>query len=297
MSRNLKRTILILLDAFIIQVAHVSSYFFLYPFVDIEPRPFFMRLFLLIFTYIVFGYFGKVFDKINRFTSIKDTLVHVAIITVSFVFSSLVYTVFDPTMSFRYITFAYLISVTVIPASRVIWRLWVDHQRRLENSSHNNGEPTRTLLIGAGDAGAIFVRSLRNRPDINVVGFLDDDRNKQNTVLQGYPVIGRVADLKETVEQYNEEMKRVVQEAKEINIKTNQMPYIEDVLSGKAKIDEFKDIEITDLLGRDEVELDMKSIREQVTGKTVLITGAGGSIGSEISRQVANFSQIGRAHV
>ena len=68
MSRNLKRTILILLDAFIIQVAHVSSYFFLYPLVDIEPRPFFMQLFLLIFTYIVFGYFGKVFDKI-RFRS------------------------------------------------------------------------------------------------------------------------------------------------------------------------------------------------------------------------------------
>src|SRR5699024_6299268 len=171
MSRNLKRTILILLDAFIIQIAHVSSYFFLYPLVDIEPRPFFMQLFLLIFTYIVFGYFGKVFDKINRFTGIKDTLVHVAIITVSFVFSSLVY-----------ITFAYLISVSVIPASRIVWRLWVDHQRRVQNSVNSKDKPIRTLLIGAGDAGAIFVRSLRNRPDINVVGFLDDDRNKQNTV-------------------------------------------------------------------------------------------------------------------
>src|SRR5699024_862949 len=257
MSRNLKRTILILLDAFIIQVAHVSSYFFLYPLVDIEPRPFFMQLFLLIFTYIVFGYFGKVFDKINRFTGIKDTLVHVAIITVSFVFSSLVYTVFDPTMSFRYITFAYLISVSVIPASRIVWRLWVDHQRRVQNSVNSKDKPIRTLLIGAGDAGAIFVRSLRNRPDIDVVGFLDDDINKQNTTLHGQPVIGKVSDLKDTVEQYsveqititipslsNDEMKRVVQEAKEINIKTNQMPYIEDVLSGKAKIDEFKDIEI-----------------------------------------------------
>src|SRR5699024_10781241 len=206
-------------------------------------------------------------------------------------------------MSFRYITFAYLISVSVIPASRIVWRLWVDHQRRVQNSVNSKDKPIRTLLIGAGDAGAIFVRSLRNRPDINVVGFLDDDRNKQNTVLQGYPVIGRVADLKETVEQYNveqitiaipslsnDEMKRVVQEAKEINIKTNQMPYIEDVLSGRAKIDEFKEIEITDLLGRDEVELDTDSIREQVTGKTILISGAGGSIGSEIARQVANFS-------
>src|SRR5699024_4980559 len=147
MSRNLKRTILILLDAFIIQVAHVSSYFFLYSLVDTEPRLFFMQLFLLIFIYIVFGYFGKVFDKINRFTSIKDTLIHVATITLSFVFSSLVYTVFDPTMSFRYITFAYLISVMVIPASRVIWRLWVDYLRRLESSSHNNVESSRALHI------------------------------------------------------------------------------------------------------------------------------------------------------
>src|SRR5699024_6352756 len=121
--------------------------------------------------------------------------------------------------------------------------------------------------------------------------------SKQGTVLHGYPIIGRVSDLEEAVNQYGveqitiaipslsgDEMREVVQEAKEINIKTNQMPYIEDILSGKAKIDELKDIEITDLLGRDEVDLDMKSIREQVTGKTVLITGAGGSIGSEISR-------------
>src|SRR5690625_3502493 len=85
-------------------------------------------------------------------------------------------------------------------------------------------------------------------------------------------------------------MKEIVNEARATNVKTNQMPYFEDILSGDAKIDEFKEIEITDLLGRDEVELDTDSIREQVTGKTILISGAGGSIGSEIARQVANFS-------
>src|SRR5699024_9015183 len=125
----------------------------------------------------------------------------------------------------------------------------------------------------------------------------------KNTVLYGYPVIGEIKDLNKVVEQYdveqitiaipslsNEEMKEIISIAKEANIKTNQMPFIEDVLSGDAKLDEFKEIEITDLLGRDEVELDMASIQEQVTGKTVLISGAGGSIGSEISRQVAKFS-------
>src|SRR5699024_5375390 len=88
----------------------------------------------------------------------------------------------------------------------------------------------------------------------------------------------------------NNEMREIVTKARKLNIKTNQMPYIEDILSGKAKDNDFQDIEITDLLGREEVELDMASIQEQVTGKTVLISGAGGSIGSEISRQVANLS-------
>lgn len=304
MSRKWKRIVLILLDTFVIQGAFISSYFFLSPLIEIAPRPFFVHLYLIIFTYILLGYFNKVFDKINRFTSVRETIIHIVLVTLSFMIGSLIYVVFDSSISFRYITFAYLISVAIIPASRVVWRLWVDHQRKLRNStSKHSTEPVRTLLIGAGDAGAIFVRSLRNRPDIDVVGFLDDDINKRNTTLHGHPVIGKVSDLKDTVEQYsvqqititipslsNDEMKEIVNEARATNVKTNQMPYFEDVLSGDAKIDEFKEIEITDLLGRDEVELDTDSIREQVTGKTILISGAGGSIGSEIARQVANFS-------
>src|SRR5699024_7760412 len=151
-----------------------------------------------------------------------------------------------------------------------------------QNSAQNSEKPIRTLLVGAGDAGAIFVQSLRNRSDINVAGFLDDDKNKQGTVLHGYQVIGRLSDLEEVVKQYdieqitiaipslsNNEMREIVTKARKLNIKTNQMPYIEDILSGKAKDNDFQDIEITDLLGREEVELDMASIQEQVTGKTV----------------------------
>lgn len=196
MSRKWKRTVLILFDAFVILGAFIASYFFLFPLfplVNIEARTFFTHLFLVITAYIVLGYFTNVFDKINRFVNIKDTLVHAAIITLAFILGSVFNLIFDTTISFRYIAFAYLISVTAIPNSRVFWRIWVDHQRRLENSTRNNNKPTRTLLIGAGDAGATFVRSLRNRPDIHVVGFLDDDPNKQGTVLYGYPVIEEIS--------------------------------------------------------------------------------------------------------
>src|SRR5699024_10160919 len=203
MSRKWKQVILILFDTFIIQIAHIGSYFFLHPLIDLEPRPFFIHLLLVVFVYVLLGFSTKLFDKINRFTGTKETLIHATIVTLSFLIGSLIYTMFDATISFRYITFAYLISVIALPSSRIIWRMWIDHQRRLQNSAQNSEKPIRTLLVGAGDAGAIFVQSLRNRSDINVAGFLDDDKNKQGTVLHGYQVIGRLSDLEEVVKQYD----------------------------------------------------------------------------------------------
>src|SRR5699024_2559169 len=161
----------------------------------------------------------------------------------------------------------------------------------------------KTLLIGAGEEGALYVRSLRSSRNTNIVGFLDDNPNKKGTTLYGYPIIGGTADLEDVVNAYdveqvtiakpslsNEEMKKILNVTKKLDVKTNKMPYIEDILSGKYKIDEFKDIEVTDLLGRDEVSLNTEIIGNQIANKTVLISGAGGSIGSEICRQVAKFS-------
>src|SRR5699024_1507224 len=87
-----------------------------------------------------------------------------------------------------------------------------------------------------------------------------------------------------------EDMSKIISTASKLNVKTNQMPFIEDVLSGKYKIDEFKNIEVTDLLGRDEVELDIEAVGNKLANKVILVSGAGGSIGSEICRQIAKFS-------
>jgi len=303
MSRRLKRIVLMTFDALVIFAAHVFSYFFMYPLIGISNRTFMSHVLLVIASYLVLGLIGKIFDKINRFTSIRETLIHVLLVTVSFISGTLLYTLFANGISFRYILMAYIASVIIIPASRIVWRLWVDHQRKLENNEAMEEDPIRTLLIGAGDGGAMYVNGLRNRADIHVVGFLDDAPDKQGTTVYGYPVVGTVADLEQTVEQYsveqitiaipslsNDEMQRILSKAQKLNVKTNQMPYIEDILSGDYPLDEFKEIEIADLLGRDEVELDMAAIREQIAEKTVLVSGAGGSIGSEISRQIAGFN-------
>jgi len=291
------------LDALVIFASHIFSYFFMYPLIGISNRTFMGHVLLVIASYLVLGLIGKIFDKINRFTSIRETLIHVLLVTVSFISGTLLYILFANGISFRYILMAYIASVIIIPASRIVWRLLVDHQRKLENNEALEEDPIRTLLIGAGDGGAMYVNGLRNRADIHVVGFLDDAPDKQGTTVYGYPVVGTIDDLEETVEQYsveqitiaipslsNDEMQRILDKAQKTNVKTNQMPYIEDILSGDYQLDQFKEIEIADLLGRDEVKLDMAAIREQIAGKTVLISGAGGSIGSEISRQVAGFN-------
>ena len=303
MSRNTKRMTLILFDALVIIATHVSSYFFLYPLIEISNRTFIVHVVLVALAYIVFGLSIKMFDKINRFTSIRETIIHVLLVTLSFVIGTLTYTVIADGISFRYMLAAFILSVIIIPASRIAWRLWIDHQRKLKNNESTSLDPVRTLLIGAGDGGAMYIQGLRNRSDVEVVGFLDDHLDKQRTTIYGYPVIGRIANLEETVEEYgveqitiaipslsNDEMQQILNEARKTHVKTNQMPYIEDILSGDYSVDEPKEIEVTDLLGRDEVELDMEVIQEQIAGKTVLVSGAGGSIGSEISRQVAGFN-------
>lgn len=305
MNRNLKRVILISVDIFIITVAQAISYLFFEPLVSIPQRTFLIHILFVILAYITFGVTIKIFDKINRFTSIRETIIHAMLVTGSYLTGSILFNLLDEGISFRHVALSYLITVIAIPTSRVVWRLHMEHQLKLQNLSNNAADlkPIRTLIIGAGEAGAIFVQSIRMRSDINIVGFLDDDPNKVGTTIYGHPVIGKVVDLEETVERYGveqitiaipslstDEMREIVLEARKTKVKINQMPFVEDVISGDYKLDEFKEIEVSDILGRDEVELDTKAIGKQVVAKTVLVSGAGGSIGSEIVRQISKFS-------
>ena len=303
MSRKAKRLTLIAFDMLIISLTHLFSYFFLYPLIQISVRTLLEHLLIVILIYNIIALRTKIFDKINRFTGIRETFIHALILTVSFLSATVVYTSLFEIVSLRYTVSAYLISVVLIPGSRIVWRIIIDYERRLEFTGLNKTDPVRTLLIGAGEGGAFFVKALKERLDIDIVGFLDDDRNKQGTTIYGYPVLGRVDELEKIIKRYDikqvtiaipslskENMNTILVKAHQLGVKTNQMPYIEDILSGDYNMDEFKDIEIADLLGREEVKLDTKAIQQQIAGKTVLVSGAGGSIGSEICRQVVSFS-------
>jgi FlaA1/EpsC-like NDP-sugar epimerase len=162
----------------------------------------------------------------------------------------------------------------------------------------------RTLLIGAGEAAEMLLRQVRHdrRHDITVVGLIDDHPETHGRSLHGVPVLGGTADLERLVHAHRiqllviairsataEQMRRIVARCTATGTDFKIIPSLQDLLDGRAGIGQLREVEIEDLLGRDAVHLDLEQVSSDLAGKTVLITGAGGSIGSELARQIARF--------
>jgi FlaA1/EpsC-like NDP-sugar epimerase len=167
---------------------------------------------------------------------------------------------------------------------------------------------TRTILIGAGQAGFLVAREITSRPDLGIapVGFLDDDRSKQGALLHGVPVLGRIADLARIKAEHRIDqalitianapghvIRRIASECEAVGLHPKIIPGLYEIVGGNVNLSRIRSVSIEDLLGRAPVKLDMEAIAETVRGRVVLVTGAGGSIGSELCRQLCGF-QPGR---
>ncbi|MEJ5363558.1 MAG: nucleoside-diphosphate sugar epimerase/dehydratase [Desulfosoma sp.] len=167
----------------------------------------------------------------------------------------------------------------------------------------NNGKCV--LIIGAGQAGEKMLREILDNPSLNyhVAGFLDDDPGKHGRTLHGVPVLGPVDAVAEVAERFfvreifiampsasGREMRRVVDLCKACGVPYRTLPAIGALMNGKVSVRNLRDVNYQDLLGRPPVSLDLEGIRRCVGGKCVLVTGAGGSIGSELIRQLVKFS-------
>jgi FlaA1/EpsC-like NDP-sugar epimerase len=161
-----------------------------------------------------------------------------------------------------------------------------------------------TLLLGAGSAGEALIREIDNNPllGINPVGFLDDDSAKKGLSLHGIPVLGGIGRLKDIVVKYKieqifltmpsasaHEIRRVVKECEETGLPYKTLPGIGNLIDGSVSVKDLRDVNYEDLLGRPPVELDDSSISQYIRDKTILVTGAGGSIGSELCRQILKY--------
>lgn len=199
----------------------------------------------------------------------------------------------------RSVLLAYPVLLTVLlGAPRLLYRFWKDSRLDITERAQRR----RVLVLGAGRAGEMLVRDLLRAGQYLPVGFLDDNKRLRGARLHGISVLGNLDQLRTMAREVAAEMlliampsassaqmRRVVElcEAAELPFRT--VPRLQDVVSGKAAFNELKEVAIDDLLGREPVQLDWTAIRQGLSGRRVLVTGGGGSIGSELCRQVARL--------
>ena len=177
-------------------------------------------------------------------------------------------------------------------------------QRRERVAQAGKGELVPTLLIGAGRAGLLAAREIEGRGDMNleVKGFVDDDPEKHGAVLHGIRVLGPTEDLPRLVKELGisqvvitiaqisrQEILRLIGLCRKIQVGVRIIPGLYDVIQGKVQVTRIRNVQIEDLLGREPIYLDEAQLGQFLAGKRIMVTGAGGSIGSELARQVARF--------
>ena len=300
LTRERKIGILVVLDSLLVALACVISYFFMKPYVDVTTKFLMLSMILSIVLYLMFGTIFKVFTRINRYTNLREIMAIFFATTCQFLVGLLVMQFFwNQTFSRRFELLSYILTLTLIIASRLSWRIFVEQRNRRQGKGT---KIERTIIVGAGEGGRILQNSLIGTPtsgEIDIIGFVDDDPNKVGTYLAGKKVLGTLSDLPQLIKDNQIDMvtiaipslsstrlQEIFAKLADTTVKVNAMPSMEDMASGKISISRLKEIDVVDLLGREEVKLDMDSIKDQITGKVILVTGAGGSIGSELCRQV-----------
>ncbi|RCW77377.1 polysaccharide biosynthesis protein [Saliterribacillus persicus] len=302
MGYRIRLLLLIALDSVIVTTAIFIAAWIAYPTTNVTGLDaIFIASLSLLFFHHLFAFIYKLYNKVWAYASVGELVAIVKAITFSVISAGIVqYVVNDFTIYRRALIVTWMLHILLIGGSRFIWRIFRD---RYINDTENS---KRTLIVGAGSAGAMIARQLKNEQqnnELNAVAFADDDLNKQKMQIYNLPVAGTTKDIPEIVTQFeidhvviaipslsNGDLTEIVATCNKTNAKVQMVPKIEDIVSGKVSVNTLKNVDVEDVLGRDPVELDINTISEYVTGNTVMITGAGGSIGSEICRQLMRFT-------
>lgn len=301
LTRQRIKLILMLVDTAIITVSFIISYLFLSYYIPFSLQEFIMILIAFTLIYITISNMQHLYSKINRYYSVYDIFQTVKVVGLATLITFLLNTVFLDGASLRFYILNLVFTSLLINTSRIFWRLFSEY--RMRKNQHLPETQSRILLVGAGQGGQLLISRIKEqRDDVDIFGLVDDDLTKKETSLLNVPVLGTTADIPKLIVSNKvdeivvsapsmspKKYEMILDMGNEANIPVKKMPLMEDVMLGNVQISNYVDIDITDLLGRDEVQLDTDELDKVFGGKTVLITGAGGSIGSEIVRQLSLF--------
>lgn len=301
LTRQKIKIILMLVDALLITVSFIISYLFLSYYILFSVQEFILALIVFVFIHVGISSFFHLYSKINRYFSVYDIFQTVRAVGLTTLVTFLLDAFLLNGASLRFYLLNFVFVSLFINTSRILWRLYSEH--RMRKNQRLPETQNRILVVGAGQGGQLLISRIKEqRDDVDIFGLVDDDSTKKGTSLMSVPILGTTSDIPKLIPANKvdqivvaapsmspEKYEMILDMGNEANTPVKKMPLMEDVMLGNVQISNYVDIDITDLLGRDEVELDTNELYKIFGGKTVLITGAGGSIGSEIVRQISIF--------
>jgi FlaA1/EpsC-like NDP-sugar epimerase len=289
-----------ILDSLIVLTAIYVSLFTLQPGIQIwKYESVLLSALTLLVSHHFFAFIYRLYQKAWEYASIGELTAIIKAVTFSIITTAVVQFAILQDIYVRALMITWMIHIILIGGSRFVWRVFRDRYIR------PNANKRRTLIIGAGAAGTMIARQLVNNPEAELkpIAFIDDDLNKQKLQFFNIPVMGTTKDIEDVVRALRiehiiiaipsltkKELNRIFEQCAKTKAKTQIVPKLEDIVTGKVSVSQFRDVQVEDLLGREPVELDIESISSYIENKVILVTGAGGSIGSEICRQVCRFN-------
>ena len=256
---------------------------------------------LSLVAYYVFSYFFNLYWRDWEYASVYEVITVVKCVSATVIVSTISgLAFFDTKITWQFLIVCWLLLVISIGGVRLSMRVF--REFFADSSIMENAKPT--LIVGAGAAGTLLVRQMLMHPAMRMdpIAFVDDDPDKLRKDVYGVRILGAIKDIERIVDTMGitkvviampslpiKKLNEVYDVARKTGAECVILPNIDDVMSGNLHVQQLRNVEIEDLLGRDPVHLDQTMIEKQLRGKKILVTGAGGSIGSEICRQVAKF--------
>jgi FlaA1/EpsC-like NDP-sugar epimerase len=249
------------------------------------------------FIFIVFGLYRGVW----RFASVSDLKrIFLAIASASALITAALFMLqTDIVIPRSVIILDPLLLILMMGGSRFVYRAWKEHQ--LYGITLRQGNPV--IVLGAGEAAVALVKDLARSPQWQVVGLLDDDSSMLGREVFGVKVKGKINDLATVSKRLNvvhvivampsahhQKRRQAIELANQLGLEVLTVPAIDDLISGKVSVSQIRKVDVEDLLGRDAVKLDCSGLQKLIDHQTVMVSGAGGSIGSELCRQIVKFN-------
>lgn len=301
----IRGTGLLLVDACLIALCMIGALWIRFDFDYKKIEPLFLHsiekyMWINIVCTVIINYIFKLYASLWRFASVEELKNVVCAVLISSFLQLCGMSIFKYKTPRSYIFIYTLLLAVFMIAPRFSYRfLRISYRKK---NAEKERKPIITMVVGAGAAGYVLVREMKNSKHLSrkIPCIIDDDPQKQGTYLQGIPIVGKKEDIEKMAKKYNieeiiiaiptisqEERKKLLDICQRTACKIKMLPGIYQMVNDEIDMSMLQEVKIEDLLGRDSIDLRMDEIQEYIEGKVILVTGGGGSIGSEICRQVA----------